>query len=93
MVRISALLELTEAERRELQSLAGRRSTAQGLAERARIIVALPRVSRTNRWRPGSWSDHDAQEVGSIEFNWPYSCGNNRHLIGPTPLRPSKCNR
>jgi transposase len=40
MVRTLALLELTEAERRELQSLAGWRSSAQGLAERARIILA-----------------------------------------------------
>ena len=31
---------LTEAERSELTALAGRRSTAQGLAERARIVLA-----------------------------------------------------
>jgi FixJ family two-component response regulator len=33
-------LELDEGERRELTSLASRRSTAQGLAQRARIILA-----------------------------------------------------
>ena len=33
-------LELDEVERRELTSLASRRSTAQGLALRARIILA-----------------------------------------------------
>ncbi len=33
-------LELTQAERTELQALAARRSTAQGLALRARIILA-----------------------------------------------------
>jgi DNA-binding CsgD family transcriptional regulator len=33
-------LELDEVERRELRSLASRRSTAQGLALRARIILA-----------------------------------------------------
>jgi len=40
MGRSLPLLELSEAERRELQSLASRRSTAQGLAERARIVLA-----------------------------------------------------
>jgi Transposase and inactivated derivatives len=34
------LLELSEAERAELQSLAARRTTAQGLALRARIVLA-----------------------------------------------------
>src|ERR1700749_2901641 len=33
-------LELDEGERRELTSLASHRSTAQGLAQRARIILA-----------------------------------------------------
>ena len=31
---------LTQAERRELEGLASRRQTAQGLAERARIVLA-----------------------------------------------------
>jgi transposase len=40
MGRRFAPLELDEVERRELTSLASRRSTAQGLAMRARIILA-----------------------------------------------------
>jgi hypothetical protein len=40
MGRRFAPLELDEVERAELTSLASRRSTAQGLALRARIIVA-----------------------------------------------------
>ena len=40
MGRRFAPLELDEVERRELTSLASRRSTAQGLALRARIILA-----------------------------------------------------
>jgi hypothetical protein len=38
MVRRFAPLELDEVERAELTSLASRRSTAQSLAKRARII-------------------------------------------------------
>jgi transposase len=37
---VLAPLELSEAERAELQSLAARRTTAQGLAQRARIVLA-----------------------------------------------------
>src|SRR5258708_32896473 len=40
MGRCFGPLELDEVERRELTSLASRRSTAQGLALRARIILA-----------------------------------------------------
>ena len=40
MCRRFGSLELDEGERRELTSLASRRSTAQGLAQRARIILA-----------------------------------------------------
>jgi hypothetical protein len=40
MVRSFAPLGLDDAERRELMLLASRRSTAQGLALRARIILA-----------------------------------------------------
>jgi hypothetical protein len=31
-------IDLTDSERRELESLASRRKTAQGLAQRARIV-------------------------------------------------------
>ena len=32
-------IDLTDSERRELESLASRRKTAQGLAQRARIVL------------------------------------------------------
>lgn len=39
--RVAAVsIVLSEAERRELQGLAGRRKTAQGLARRAKIVLA-----------------------------------------------------
>jgi len=38
--RVAAVsIELTDAERREMEGLAGRRKTAQGLARRARIVL------------------------------------------------------
>ena len=40
MSRAAVAIALSDTERRELQSLAGRRKTAQGLARRARIILA-----------------------------------------------------
>lgn len=39
MGRAAASIELSAEERRELESLAGRRRTAQGLAQRARIVL------------------------------------------------------
>ena len=43
MSRAAVTITLSSAERRELESLAGRRKTAQGLARRARIILAAAR--------------------------------------------------
>src|ERR1051325_11532851 len=40
MGRAAIAIELTAAERAELEGLAGRRRTAQGLARRARIVLA-----------------------------------------------------
>jgi len=40
MGRTAVAIELTAAERAELEGLAGRRRTAQGLAKRARIVLA-----------------------------------------------------
>jgi transposase len=40
MARTAAVIELTALEREELEGLAGRRRTAQGLARRARIVLA-----------------------------------------------------
>src|SRR3954449_6547731 len=40
MGRTAVAIELTTAERAELEGLAGRRRTAQGLAKRARIVLA-----------------------------------------------------
>lgn len=40
MARPAVAIELTAAERAELEGLAGRRRTAQGLAKRARIVLA-----------------------------------------------------
>src|SRR5919199_938183 len=40
MGRMAVAIELTAAERAELEALAGRRRTAQGLAKRARIVLA-----------------------------------------------------
>src|SRR5690349_11682459 len=40
MGRAAVAIELTAAERAELEGLAGRRRTAQGLAKRARIVLA-----------------------------------------------------
>jgi transposase len=40
MAKAAVAIELTAAERAELESLAGRRRTAQGLAKRARIVLA-----------------------------------------------------
>ena len=40
MGKPAVAIELTAAERRELEGLAGRRKTAQGLARRARIVLA-----------------------------------------------------
>ena len=39
MGRTAVAIELSESERRELESLASRRKTAQGLAQRARIVL------------------------------------------------------
>ena len=39
MGRTAAAIDLTQSERRELESLASRRKTAQGLAQRARIVL------------------------------------------------------
>ena len=39
MGKPAVAIELTEAERAELEGLAGRRRTAQGLARRARIVL------------------------------------------------------
>ena len=40
MGRAAVAITLSEAERRELEGLARRRKTAQGLARRARIVLA-----------------------------------------------------
>src|SRR5712691_5613100 len=40
MNKTAVAIELTALERAELESLAGRRRTAQGLARRARIVLA-----------------------------------------------------
>ena len=40
MGRTAVAIELTATERAELEGLAGRRRTAQGLARRARIVLA-----------------------------------------------------
>ena len=40
MSRAAVAITLSEAERRELEGLARRRKTAQGLARRARIVLA-----------------------------------------------------
>jgi transposase len=40
MAKAAVAIELTAAERAELEGLAGRRRTAQGLAKRARIVLA-----------------------------------------------------
>ena len=40
MSRVAVAISLSEAERRELEGLVGRRKTAQGLARRARIVLA-----------------------------------------------------
>ena len=40
MSRLAVAITLSEAERRELEGLARRRKTAQGLARRARIVLA-----------------------------------------------------
>ncbi len=37
--KTAVAIDLTESERRELESLASRRKTAQGLAQRARIVL------------------------------------------------------
>jgi len=39
MGKTAAAIDLTQSERRELESLASRRKTAQGLAQRARIVL------------------------------------------------------
>ena len=41
MAKAAVSIELTAAERTELEGLAGRRRTAQGLAKRARIVLAV----------------------------------------------------
>ncbi len=45
---------LTESERSELAALANRRRTAQGLAERVRIVLAPSEVARTLESLPAS---------------------------------------
>ncbi len=40
MSRVAVAITLSEAERRELEGLARRRKTAQGLVRRARIVLA-----------------------------------------------------
>jgi hypothetical protein len=50
-----ASLTLSDDERSELQSLTMRRKTAQALALRARIVLAVQKAARTQRWRP-SWA-------------------------------------
>jgi transposase len=39
MGKTAVAIDLTQSERRELESLASRRKTAQGLAQRARIVL------------------------------------------------------
>ena len=39
MGKTAVAIDLTQRERRELESLASRRKTAQGLAQRARIVL------------------------------------------------------
>jgi len=39
MGKTAVAIDLTEGERRELEGLASRRKTAQGLAQRARIVL------------------------------------------------------
>ena len=39
MGKMAVAIDLTDSERRELGSLASRRRTAQGLAQRARIVL------------------------------------------------------
>jgi hypothetical protein len=62
MVRRLRLLELAQSERRELQSLAGRRS---GMQRERRLSWPVPRVSRTNRWRPGLGLQRTESEVSA----------------------------
>ena len=61
MGKMAVAIDLTDSERRELGSLASRRRTAQGLAQRARIVLLAAegvenkniceRVNTVGKWR------------------------------------------
>ena len=53
MSRVAVAIALSEVERRELEGLARRQKTAQGLARRARIVLAGGRAA-------GEQGDHGA---------------------------------
>jgi transposase len=62
MGRTAVAIELTSAERAALEGLAGRRRTAQGLAKRARIVLAA--AAATENKIIAQTLDIDANTVG-----------------------------
>src|SRR5260370_33147173 len=68
MGRCFGPLELDEVERRELTSLASRRSTAQGLALRARIILACAEGEQSKVVAAGLGIDPDTVGKGRRRF-------------------------
>lgn len=84
MARRFAPLELDEVERAELTSLASRRSTAQGLALRVRIILACAEFYR-------SWSSirNDAAKIHRRGSELPTMLGYSCFKNGPSDGKPT----
>ena len=71
MGKTAVAVDLTEIERRELESLASRRKTAQGLAQRARIV--LPAAE-------GAENKDISVRVGAAPTRWANGGGGSRSI-------------
>ena len=68
MGKTAIAIDLTAIERRELESLASRRKTAQGLAQRARIVLLAAEGGENKdiSVRLGAGSEHGGQMAAAV---------------------------